>query len=250
MLGFGLDLAGYTTGRSSLAVIRSNENAAHATLLRNSVFSRKHNSDTLLENLVLEEEKTLRRCLSLGSVAVDIPIDLQGLPFPKEAKQIWELTLRPIDRELNALRTFADRIGSPVVRFRRIMQVGRFKEFLGIGLFETYPKAGLQKMGICTTGYKGTGLEGQQARSRICRHLNFESAPQIGLPFTHDDIDAVICAITSVAQTVHLCAKNDYQTPSERMPCGYRLLKENPFRKVDVDTQDFEEWMCRYELTT
>ena len=44
MIGFGIDLAGYTTGKTSLAVIEIKGRRAKATLLRGSALSVKRES--------------------------------------------------------------------------------------------------------------------------------------------------------------------------------------------------------------
>src|ERR1700694_2081388 len=115
MIGFGIDLAGYTTGKTSFAAAQWRGEAVEATLFSNSVFSANVRPPTteLMAPVLGEEVRTLRRCLAAGPVAVDVPIDLQDLLAPQRASRIWELTLRPIDQALGAMRPLADRIGSP-----------------------------------------------------------------------------------------------------------------------------------------
>ena len=55
MLGFGIDLAGYTTGKTSLAVVEIENHAVNATLLRGSAFSKKRGSGDALTKVVAEE---------------------------------------------------------------------------------------------------------------------------------------------------------------------------------------------------
>jgi hypothetical protein len=141
MIGFGIDLAGYTTGKTSLAVIKIDGRRATATLLRGSALSAKRESQSPLKEILKQEVAALRRCLMIGPVAVDIPIDLQGLPFPHAPKELWELTKRPIDKKFRAMAPFADRIGAPVVRFAAMRGHPDFSGVLGQNLFETYPAA-------------------------------------------------------------------------------------------------------------
>src|SRR5205814_10509580 len=113
MIGFGIDLAGYTTGKTCFATARWRGESVEATIFSNSVFSTnvRHQTTEPIAPALVKEVETLRRCLAVGSVAVDVPIDLQDLLAPQRASQIWELTLRPIDQVLGAMRPLADRIG-------------------------------------------------------------------------------------------------------------------------------------------
>src|SRR4051794_24672688 len=126
MLGFGIDLAGYTTGKTAVAAVEIEGQSIEATLLRGSALSKKRASKASLDQVLNEEVADLRRCFAIGPVAVDIPIDLQGLPSPPNPEYIWHLTLRPIDKAVKAMPAFADRIGSPVARFAAIMRAGDF----------------------------------------------------------------------------------------------------------------------------
>lgn len=240
MLGFGIDLAGYTTGKTSLAVVEIENQAANATLLRGSAFSKKRGSDDSLEKVVAEEVADLRRCLSIGPVAVDIPIDLQGLPDPKNPQTIWALTRRPIDQAVNAMPPFADRIGAPVARFAAIMRGGNFHEFLGKSLFEAYPAITLKFLKIAG-GYKGK--KGANALISLCKTLKIE--PHIK---NDDDIDAIICALTAAAPIalVHDFSELKIQGP---MPAGFRVPKSLTFDKISVVEADFTAWMERREIS-
>jgi hypothetical protein len=244
VIGFGLDLAGYTTNKTSLAAIESSEKRAKVVLLRRSAFARRRTTSSHVKAAVQEEGRDLERCIKLGPVAVDIPIDLQGLPHPAAPIEIWELTKRPIDKRLHAMPPFADRIGAPVVRFAAIRDCANFGGILGGNLFETYPKAALQKLGIIAGVYKS--LEKEQAKARaeactvLCKKLRIEPVLQ-----NDDDIDALICAVTAVAPEDHLCAPEEYGI--DRLPLGFRLLKKNPFEEIRVDEAVFSEWMDSYE---
>jgi hypothetical protein len=174
-------------------------------------------------------------------MAVDIPIDLQGLPFPPAPKEIWELTRRSIDNELRAMPPFAERIGAPVVRFAAIMQRAKAGNALGNGIFETYPTAIWRKLKIDAGAYKSRRKEKANERNRacvtLCKSLKIEPALK-----SDDDIDAIICAVTAVASEDHLCKAEDYKNPG-RLPRGYRLLGRNPFEKICVKEEDFSNWM-------
>ena len=240
MIGFGIDLAGYTTNKTSLAAISSSGKHAEVVLLRNSAFGYKRATSSPLARAVMEEGRDLQRCLSLGPVAIDIPIDLQGLPNPAAPVEIWELTKRPIDKRLGAMSPFADRIGAPVVRFAALKNHLDFAGVLGSNLFETYPTATWEKLGIVAGAYKARRKEQDKKRAEacvsLCTCLRIESTLQ-----NDDDIDAIICAITAVAPRDHLCAAEEYGI--DRVPQGFRLLKTNPFERISVAEADFGKWM-------
>jgi hypothetical protein len=74
MRGFGIDLAGYTTGKTSLAFVKIDGRLAEATLLRDSALSKKRKSSDLLREVLEQETKVLRCCMTIAPVAVDVPI--------------------------------------------------------------------------------------------------------------------------------------------------------------------------------
>ena len=249
MLGFGLDLAGYTTGNTSFAAVERKGDFAEATLFTNSVYSPKvkWQSGDQLSEVLGKEVETLRRCLQLGHVAVDAPIDLQDLGKPESAKRIWELTYRPIDKAFNALSPVADRIGAAVGRFRAIVIAGRFDALLGLSLFETYPEGTWKMLKLESKGYKNKS--GKDIRDRLCSTCGI--SPQLG---NDHDIDAVVCALTASASADEVCKQVDYTHRLSKLtgehiykiPKGYRLLKAFP-RATGVKSEDFEAWMKRKE---
>jgi len=237
MIGFGIDLAGYTTGNTSLAAIEIEGQTAQATLLRGSPLSMKRQSSDLLREVLNQEAAVVRRCLAIGPVAVDVPIDLQGLPSPDRAEFVWQLTRRPIDRAVKAMPAFADRIGAPVARFAAVMREGNFGALLGERLFEAYPAGTLKMLKIAAGRYKGA--DGLRALSSLCTTLKIE--PHVK---NDHDIDAIICAITAIAPEDHLCWAKDYGV--DRLPLGFRLLKKNPVEKICAYEANFSEWIDRH----
>jgi len=244
--GFGLDLAGYTTNKTSLAAIECQDRIANVTLLRRSSFSRERATTSFVESVLKEEAFDLQRCINLGPIAVDVPIDLQGLPYPDAPKQIWELTRRPIDSELRAMPPFAERIGAPVVRFAAIVRCATAGNSLGKSIFETYPTAIWQKLGIIPGAYKTRRKEKAKERGEacvaLCKSLKIEPVLE-----NDDDIDATICAVTAVAPEDFLCKPEDYSLERGLLPCGFRLLKKNPFDRICVREEDFSQWMDSHE---
>ncbi len=233
-IGFGLDLAGYTTNRTRLSVVEKTQDAKlTATILYGTVFSHPHNSGSPLAPILKQEVDVINQCVKFGSFAVDVPIDLQSLLSPIPPKEIWELTCRPVDRQLRGLRPLADRLGSAVARFKVIMATGGFKPVLGKTLFETYPAASLRALQCSTGHYKQDTEAGQQSRSDICKSLRLEGATDL----SHDEIDSIICALTVLAPT------DKPPIPAAELPRGYILLgRPYPFVKVVVKRKDFSEW--------
>ena len=241
MIGFGLDLSGYTTNKTSLAAVVANGEVAEAVLLRRSAFSTRRTTNMSVRNAVEAEAIVLKQCLSIGPVAVDIPIDLQNLLVPDQAVAIWELTRRPIDRKLNAMPPLADRIGAPVARFSAIMRVGNFRDRLGIDLFETYPAENLRRLEFFGN-YKAQGAEKASERDvaleRLCRHLAID-----GNCASDDDLDAIICGIAAVAPDDALAPAKDLGIDQSMLPNGFRILKRNPFSNIVLRESDFSTWM-------
>ena len=148
---YGLDLAGYSTGKSALA--RADYECSNGTVqvrimsISKNPFAVKRKRKCVLD--VTRERDWIESRLAKSRLCVDIPIDLQGLmgldPSPERdgwrgTPFLWEQTLRPVDYAFDALPPLADRIGSPVARFRTILTKGQRNQ-LGHRLRETYPRA-------------------------------------------------------------------------------------------------------------
>lgn len=239
MIGFGLDLAGYTTGKTTLAVVEIEGQNVKATMLRESALSVKRNGGDALKEVLRKEAAVLRRCLNIGPLAVDIPIDLQDLRTPIDAEYIWQLTRRPVDRAIGAMPPLADRIGAPVARFAAIMREGDFDGLLGEKLFEAYPAGTLKMLKIEAGHYKGEA--GADALVRLCETLRIK--PRVE---SDDDIDAIICAITAAApaDAVH---DADALGISGAIPRGFRIPTSLSFEQVITSVASFESWMAKRE---
>jgi hypothetical protein len=239
VIGFGLDLAGYTTGKTTLAVVEIEGQNAKATLLRESALSLKRSGGDTLKEVLREEAAVLRRCLNVGPLAADIPIDLQDLRTPSDAEYIWQLTRRSVDRAIGAMPPLADRIGAPVARFAAIMREGDFGGLLGKKLFEAYPAGTLKMLKIEAGHYKGKA--GADALVRLCEMLRIK--PHVE---SDDDIDAIICAITAAApaSSVH---DADALGLSGVMPRGFRIPKSLSFEQVCTSAAPFDSWMATRE---
>jgi hypothetical protein len=236
MHGFGIDLAGYMTGKTSLAFAETEGRAAHVTILKNSCLSIKHKSNANFDAVVANDVAVLRRCFAIAPIAVDVPIDLQGLPNAKRPKELWELTRRPIDRALNGLPPFATFIGAPVARFAAIIYAGKFEDLIGESLFEAYPSQTWKRSRIDAGKYKGSA--GKDARILLCKTLKLEPCVD-----NDDDIDAIICALTAAATDDKLCDAGEFRGLKGPIPRGFRILKTFGFDAITVTTEEFEPWM-------
>jgi len=239
MIGFGIDLAGYTTGKTSLAVIEITGRRAEATLLRGSALLLKRESSDAVKEILRQEAAVLRRCLAVGPVAVDIPIDLQDLTNADRAEYIWQLTRRPIDWAMRAMPPLADRIGAPTKRFAAIMREGKFADLLGERLFEAYPDGTLRTLKLKAGSYKGAS--GVLALQALCGALKVE--PHVD---SDDDFDAIVCAITAAAPAD---AVHDAKTlgVQGRMPKGFRIPKSLSFDRIETGQARFDTWMAARE---
>jgi Protein of unknown function (DUF429) len=274
---YGLDLAGYGTGRSSLcrAEIRSPD-LISVEILEGSIFSRAFATGALLDEIVQEEVAVLRQLLREGTLYVDVPIDLQGLPCPRDARYVWQLVRRPVDEAFRGLAPLADSIGWIVARFRWSLE--RLSEteghVLGSRVFETYPAASLNLIGERFRGYRGrcqfdgkcwradtSSIAGAASAQRakclaeIANELNISPAGSpsslSGYEISHDDLDAIICAVTgiaapsgrlegvSLADRLSNCLGERYSDFVATPPTGYVLLKEHPNRRIELSRRKF-----------
>jgi hypothetical protein len=249
MIGFGLDLSGYSTGKTVLAVAEMHDDTATAVILRNSALSKyRHGADDAREALA-EEIEALSKCIALGNIAVDVPIDLQGLPAPEGYIFIWELTKRPVDYAFGAMSPLADRLGACVARFKALLAAGNLESELGHRVFETYPAASLKLLGRAHRRYKGAA--GRDLCNEIGVQLGFHDCDLLD-----DELDAIICAVTAAAPAtfrlegkrllnrMHELDPFTAMTPlGQREPSGFVLLEKWPCRRLTVSQQNFETWI-------
>jgi predicted nuclease with RNAse H fold len=252
-IAFGLDLGGYgKKGGTILAALAIDGENAEVGILTDSPFANKLKGASDLTSQIEEECMMLLHLAARGPVAVDVPIDLQGLPSPPDVRRVWELTRRPIDRAFGGLAPLADKLGYCVARFLSLLKSsGKLK--IGESIYETYPAASLNLCGIANTGYK-RGDESSLARSKIADKLRIS-----GCPLTHDELDAVICALTAgvegdeVLETDALREEmlrrlGDEASPNRHdVPKGFRLLRRPPssFHAVRVERYKTTEWLER-----
>jgi predicted nuclease with RNAse H fold len=242
--GFGLDLAGYSTGKSELAVATNHETFLSVVVLKGSPFSSKITSGHIREEVERREGSCLNRILSAGSLAVDVPIDLQGLPHCPTSPYIWGRTKRPIDRTLNGLPPLADKIGAIVARFQGAVAAAGAMDLLGVSLYETYPAASFAKLEIHTRGYKNVAQH--DIRQVVCQRIGLADAR-----LSDDEIDAVLCAVTAVSDDSHILEGDRLQASlfgasnDLHVPLGYRLLARLPNIPIEFATDSYDSWMNR-----
>lgn len=244
-VGFGIDIAGFSNPLGTVvAAIAPHGRTAEVTILTNSPFNKKNSE---LQVRIVEEADFLNRLLDLGSVAVDVPIDLQGLPA-RDAKWTWGLTYRPIDNKLRALPPLASLLGACVVRFSTIMSSKTWMK-LGSELFETYPAACLARMfGRDDSDVKSYKKNKKEQREQAAK-ARFSLAERLGIKIdnpkslTHDELDAIICAIVSVAAPEQILPSENFGLgDGYTVPKGYRLIERNPFQQISCSRLDYSEW--------
>ncbi len=146
-------------------------------------------------------------------VAVDVPLDLQGLgarTIGAAARYIWQLTHRAIDFAFYQDAPLTDRIGSFNVRFLELLSRSAFKP--GSEFIEASPLACvefLQFRGLYKTGRAHHGKGGwraddgkssaDRAFARIVQELGFNMENTQEGRLDSADFDAIMCALTSMA---------------------------------------------------
>lgn len=256
---FGLDIAGYSTGKSGFARADINSNKLIEVMVykeQGQIFARKIKGENLIKDIVQMEKEVLLACCKRGPIFVDIPIDLSGLLPPANVSFIWELTQRPVDFAFGAMPPLADRIGSPVARFLNMyLHIQKeFKDPLGKQIFETYPSRSLFCMGLRHKKYKKQEIcfskmnwrpnETNKGLFEIVNGLKL-SADE-GVCLNDDELDAVICAITGVVDEEYCLQGNELANEINRLisndkqysaPVGYVILKKKPEFKIHITTK-------------
>ena len=241
---YGLDFAGYSTGKSSLAKATFEErNGLSIIVYRNHAFAEKLEGWEAIQPLAVRERQLLR---SLRPLYMDVPIDLQSLTNHEPVLFAWQLTKRPVDFVFNALPPLADRLGSPVARLAHLL--GQDRASLGAGLYETYPAASLIPMLGSKPSYKGKSAKRQSGQwigdgglADILRKLGIEADDDVVV--NDDHFDAAVCALTGVLSDEFLLQGLDLNkeilrrleeivgphgldSPSTAGPIGYVVIRK------------------------
>lgn len=252
---FGLDIAGYSTGKSGFARADQKDNHIVVTVYEGHVFVKKHESTNPLHDIAEMEKEMLIACYKKGPLLVDIPIDLQGLPCPRDVFFTWELVKRPVDFAFNAMPPLADCIGSPLARYLHLFSSlnEEFETPLGKKIFETYPAGSLNLLNLTSKGYKGQQTSFKNGHwnggqlAKIFNELRLTS--NNGESFNDDNFDAMICAVTGVVdknyrlqgdelnEKISYCIEKRLKSSIRiriKAPDGYVLLKKIPEMEIKI----------------
>jgi len=200
---FGIDMGGYSGGNTVVAVgTRERNGVAHVRVFKRQTLATKLAGKDLIQNQIDAEAAAIENYLKFGPVFVDVPIDLQALPAPKNAQYLWQLTKRPVDYAFDGLPPLADRIGATTARFRALANRLDSAEFV----FETYPAASLKISDLSSTGYKrqscvvgDSGIwHGGQKIASLANALELRG--ETGTEIDDHIIDAAICALCGLVE--------------------------------------------------
>jgi hypothetical protein len=250
---YGLDLAGFSTGKSALAKATFDEGAGFRVVVyRTHPFSWRLEGRDRIGQQLADERKLIQ---NLAPLYIDVPIDLQGLPTPDHFTFTWELTKRPVDFALAALPPLADRIGTPVARVQNALREVA-PDILGNRIFETYPKASLVNILGELPSYKAQTASfsdgkwiGEGGLAEILRKLKVRA--EKGTVLNDDHLDAMICSLTGVVDPGDLLQGEelmqevqqrlerkvravDRQHLATTLPRGYVLLRSLPKHGLHV----------------
>jgi hypothetical protein len=208
---FGLDLAGYSSGRSPLARGWLRSDHIDVRIANRGVFSVQRSGSFQFADPD-EELDLFRKMVGEAPVVVDVPIDLQGLPSVQGAHRVWQLTKRAVDVALGALPPLADRIGAPVARLRRILELTQTGSLLGERIFESYPAGSLRQMNQGCR-YKASTADVDESGAWASENAEFVGLlgalhvhAAVGTVLTDDHLDAVLCALCRVLPPEDLLA--------------------------------------------
>lgn len=264
---FGLDIAGYSTGKSGFArARRKSDNSIDVTVYQGHIFARTFNSRFPLDKVADKERELLLACCRNSALLVDIPIDLQGLPHPNNASFIWQLTLRPVDYAFGGMAPLANYIGAPVARFQNMIPASTDSNgagsLVGKHIFETYPARSLDLLGLPSQKYKGHKISFKDGHwtggvaAEIAGGLGLMA--EEGETLNDDELDAIICAVTGVVDgdlilqgdelkhEISKNIKNKLKNPNMDEidvdpPLGYVLLKERPDMEIILERKKFDD---------
>jgi predicted nuclease with RNAse H fold len=223
--GFGIDLAAYGR-RQGTAIVAAQRSEKTLWVLEGTVFDNVFAGPQRIKEQLSSERELLMFLLKRGQVAVDVPLDLQNLPYTEMPTYNWELTLRPVDRAFQAMPPLASYLGHCVARFQC-----HFRALQKDALVETYPAA-IREL-------SGSAVE--------------EAFSELDSGFSADEKDAALCALVAVARDDEILAGDELDSVirhnlsafSERTytaPKNYRLLRRVPLQ-VKLERMPFDAWL-------
>ena len=150
-------------------------------------------------------------------IGVDVAIDIDALSMggsrrAPAARQLWELTHRPIDFAFYGDAPITDRVGEFGTRFRAMLAASAFE--LGDDLIEVFPRATVELLefrgqyldGAVHHGGKGWKADDRNARgdklmAKILEELGINPGDGVDR-VSSDDLDATLCALTALGAKV------------------------------------------------
>jgi predicted nuclease with RNAse H fold len=188
----GIDLAGRTTNRTSLAVITTTASQPKLSICGKDYFKGKKDEEA---DRYLIETVTSRRPVAVG---IDSPLSLPRYlqnPDNFPADEIPDYLYRRCDKESGGMSTmYLGALTSRGIFLRKCLS----RE--GIEVLEVYPRKTLEGLGIKNgPGRKGSYKQDPTQARRIYRSLGLEAGFQIepGFRLSNDhDLDAVLAALT------------------------------------------------------
>ncbi|MBO2945651.1 DUF429 domain-containing protein [Paenibacillus sp. F411] len=223
---FGIDMGAFGTSEKTILVRADRiDSTIYLTVYEENPLQVKPNSSGKLDE-VKKITKTFFESIKKSGkrLFIDVPIDLQGLPHCIDPIYDWQTYKRPVDRAFEGQAPLARDIGTHVARFSFLFYqnyTSREREStLGSTVFETYPRATLQRLGLKYEKYKSDRAKRYVSQIFSKRNSLWEATPgndnpnsrnlrynvnmlrlkQIGkkVILGDDQFDAIICAITGV----------------------------------------------------
>lgn len=179
------------------------------------MFAGKHKLSDLTEATFAEWRAGLLELSRPMGVDVALDIDALGVGGSRRApglRQLWEMTHRPIDFAFYGDAPLTDRVGEFGVRFRALLAASVFE--LGDDIIEVYPRATIELLDFrgqyqggsshhSTNGWKADdrNKRGDKLMAKILAELGINPG-QGADKLASDDLDAILCALTSLAAAV------------------------------------------------
>ncbi|MCB1175019.1 MAG: hypothetical protein KDK39_15710 [Leptospiraceae bacterium] len=208
---YGIDLSGLANQKTKIVKCEEHANSVEFSLITKNPFSvpRKGNFFIGDDSLSPYVEFIKQIVYESDGVYVDIPLDLQDLPNPKDPHYLWQCSLRPIDKALGGLAPLGNFIGTPLAQFRFLLNEAQLFSQIGEKIFETYPKASLELLYVkglqknvpkyksLAALYKNNNWEGiNNGVADIANFLNIKS--HNGVQIDDDILDAIICCLAGL----------------------------------------------------
>lgn len=176
-------------------------------------------------------------------MAVDVPLDLQGLGSRGEARYVWELTHRPVDFAFYQDAPLTDRIGAFNARFSEFLARSQFA--LGKDIIEVSPPACVEFFDF-RGSYKGGSAHqakaghwkaddstqsADKAFTKVVHELGFNIENTAEGRLDSGDVDAILCALTALA-----LAKGGHTVTG---PEFARVIAERVARRMNMEAREF-----------